>query len=426
MTAPYSERPERGERRPDRPLRILLLAPFPPRRDGAHGGARALSGLTRALAAEHRVALLYLRAADEPPTDHDLLRVCDQVVEVVRDEPRGRGTRRLGQQLRNVLGLLRGRPIWVSKWASAALPAQAGRILREWEPDILQLEFEVMGRFLDDLGRFPCPVVLTVHDPGHASARETASAARGSLFAHLDARAWLRFERATLERVDGTVAFTDRDVGELRAAHPSADLTRIPLGYPVPETPASPTGRGSSTILFVGNFVHPPNLDAARWLVDAILPDVRAAVPGARLVLVGDGPPAVDPATHGVTATGRVADVWPYLEEAAVVAVPIRTGGGMRVKLLEALAAGKAVVATPRAAEGLDVTHGEQLLLADSARGFAQALVLLLTDVETRARIAGSARAWAEQHLAWARTAAEYERLYRRLLRARQPAKAPP
>lgn len=403
----------------EQPLRILLLAPFPPHGDGLHGGARAVAGLVRSLAASHHVALLYLRAADEGPADAVLREVCDLAVEVPRDEPRGRGRGRIVQQLRNALGLLRGRPVWVSKWSSAALSVRARRLLREWAPDIVQMEFEVMGRFLNVLGTTRAPVVLTVHDPGYASAREAATG-RGGLVARLDARAWRRFERSTLGRVDAAVAFTGRDTAELRAVHAGADITTIPLGHPLPETAASPTGRGAPSILFVGNFAHPPNRDAAHWLADAILPRVRATVRDAALLLVGDGAPAVDPATEGLEVTGRVPDVWPYLDDAAVVAVPVRLGGGMRVKLLEALAAGKAVVATRRAAEGLDVVHGRQLFLADSEADFADALVRLLQDAELRARLAGEARTWSQERMGWDRTAAEYERLYRRLLAGRR------
>ncbi len=408
------------------PLRILLLAPFPPRQDGVHGGARAIAGLVHALANRHHVALIYLRADDETPADAGLNRTCQLVVEVRRDEARHGTTGRYVQKVRNLTGLVGGRPVWVSKWSATGLTSEARRIIREWDPDIIQLEFEVMARFLDEIGRTRAPIVLTVHDPGHASARETAAARRTSVFERLDARAWRRFARHTLDRVDAAVAFTDRDVGELRGLRSGTGITCIPLGQPIPERPASAMGDGSQTILFVGNFVHPPNRDAARWLVRSILPRVRARLPTARLVLVGAGPPPVTHSSEGVTVTGRVPDVWPYMDAAAVVAVPIRTGGGMRVKLLEALAAGKAIVATPRAVEGLAVAHDQEILLAGSAEDFADALFRLLVDPDARAVLARAARSWAEEHLSWERTSLSYEHLYRRLLAEGNPPGATP
>jgi glycosyltransferase involved in cell wall biosynthesis len=113
-----------------------------------------------------------------------------------------------------------------------------------------------------------------------------------------------------------------------------------------------------------------------------------------------------------VVVTGGVPDVTPYLDRAAVVVIPVRMGGGMRVKVLEALAAGKAVVASRLAAEGLDVVHGRQILFAESDREFADATVELLLDVERRASLAAGARAWALENLGWDRVISAYENLY--------------
>jgi glycosyltransferase involved in cell wall biosynthesis len=113
-----------------------------------------------------------------------------------------------------------------------------------------------------------------------------------------------------------------------------------------------------------------------------------------------------------VAVCGRVPDVTPYLDAATVVAAPLRQGGGMRVKVLEALAAGKAVVATPLAVEGLDLAPGREALVAHDAAAFADAVALLVQEPARRARIAGTARAWAAAHLGWERSAAAYEALY--------------
>jgi glycosyltransferase involved in cell wall biosynthesis len=106
------------------------------------------------------------------------------------------------------------------------------------------------------------------------------------------------------------------------------------------------------------------------------------------------------------------------MDEAAVIAVPLRMGGGMRVKVLEALSAGKAIVASPLAVAGLEVTDGVELLVASSDREFVDAIVRLLEDVPTRVRIAGNARAWAAENLAWGPRVAQYDELYRSVLQA--------
>ncbi len=125
--------------------------------------------------------------------------------------------------------------------------------------------------------------------------------------------------------------------------------------------------------------MHPPNVDGAIWLAKSIFPKVAARVPDARLQLVG---------CDGISVHGSVPDVVPYSDAAVVVVAPIRIGGSMRGKVLEALAAGKAVVATPRAAEGVDAVDGEHLVVADGEDAFVEALVALLLDPPRRRTLA--------------------------------------
>jgi glycosyltransferase involved in cell wall biosynthesis len=215
------------------------------------------------------------------------------------------------------------------------------------------------------------------------------------------------------------VVFTDRDARALAPAAGSTPLVTIAVGAAVPERPLDPAGAHPPGIVFVGNFTHPPNVDAAERLARGVLPLAHARCPDLTLHLVGDAPPESVRALAGghVVVTGRVADVAPYLDRAAVVAAPLRQGGGMRVKVLEALAAGKAIVATPLAAAGLAVQHGEHLLLAESDEELAAAIVTLVEDRERRVALAAGARAWAVAHLGWDQPADAYSALYERLLR---------
>lgn len=149
-------------------------------------------------------------------------------------------------------------------------------------------------------------------------------------------------------------------------------------------------------------------------LINVILPQVQARIPDAVLRIVGDNTPAQlgKLAKPSVVITGRVPDVTPYLDRAAVVVVPLRLGGGMRVKVLEVLAAGKAVVASRLAVEGLAVVDGMQILLAETDEQFIDVIVQLLADSERRALLAARARVWACANLSWEKSIAAYETLY--------------
>jgi glycosyltransferase involved in cell wall biosynthesis len=145
---------------------------------------------------------------------------------------------------------------------------------------------------------------------------------------------------------------------------------------------------------------------------------VQKRIPQAKLFLVGENPP-VDlrqTSNENIIVTGRVPEITPYFDRAALLVAPLHLGGGMRIKVLESLAAGKAVVTTPLAAEGLDVLDGEQLVIAETDREFIDRIVYLLEHPEERRALANRARAWAREHIAWKASIAKYETLYQELL----------
>jgi glycosyltransferase involved in cell wall biosynthesis len=297
------------------------------------------------------------------------------------------------------------------------------RLVATWRPDVVQAELLVMGQYLTAL-REPRPsTVLVDHDPGAAAAAGLAALEHGARRAArlADAAAWRRYARKVITAADAAVAFTDADVELLRPLSGRTRLVRIAPGIALPPDPVDPVGADPPRVLFLGSFVHPPNVDAATRLADAIFPAVRARVPGARLEIVGDAPPRAVRrlARDDVVVTGHVADARPYMEAAAVVAAPLRLGGGMRVKVLEALAAGKALVATPRAVAGLELQPGTHAAIVDGDLELADALAHLLENPALRRRMGAAGREWALHHLDWRHAVGAYERLYDSLERRR-------
>ncbi|MEJ7811826.1 MAG: glycosyltransferase family 4 protein [Gemmatimonadaceae bacterium] len=401
------------------PRRLLVLAPFAPRLDATHGGSRTIAQLIDALARRHRVALLYLRATAEPPVD-DALRERCEIVEEVAHGRRGGPVRRTRRRLHLAVSLLRGRPMWATICKVEAYAARAAALAHTWRPDIVQMEFHVMGQYATALGGCLAPRVLVQHEPGALAARDRQRSQGdvATLLHRLDARAWERYEPAVMAGVHAVVVFTERDQQALAPLAPRTPVVRIPLGMIVPDRALDPLGHPPPSLLFVGSFAHPPNVDAAVRLAGAILPALLARHTDLVLYIVGADPPARVRGMAGehVIVTGRVADVTPYLDRATLVVAPLRLGGGMRVKVLEALAAGKAVVATPLAVEGLSVTDGEQVALGETDRQLCDAIGALLDSPERRAALAARARAWAVANLGWERPVAAYETLYASLL----------
>jgi polysaccharide biosynthesis protein PslH len=341
--------------------------------------------------------------------------------------PYGRGQRwpaRLRQRAGIALSPIGGVPSWVTHRAMPAFQARVRELARTWRPHVVQLEYHVMGQYLSALEGCPAPRVLNQYEPGARAASEVweRSAGVARIRAYLDLLAWQQYERRVVRRVNAIVVFTaqDRQVMESYVAHPP--IVTIPFGTVLPLQALSPVGTPPPSVLFVGNFRHPPNVDAAVRLARGIFPRVRQRYPEAMLYVVGAHPPAAlrDAAGPNVVITGYVPDLNPHLDRAAVVVAPLRHGGGMRVKVLEALAAGKAVVASPLAATGISVSDGVQLVLAETDQQFSQQILRLLDAPRERAALAARARRWARAELDWKRPIEAYEALYHDLVTQRE------
>lgn len=400
--------------------RILVSTPFTPRLDARHGG-KATSQLLLRLAERNDVALLCLRAPNEDRVDPAIADRCAHVEEV-RHPRDGRLPRRLIWGL----GLLRGIPPWATDCRSAEYASRLERVLDDWRPDVVEIHLQAMAQYVDAPARRNVPRILVDYDPASEWAVDMLRTTTGPrrLVRRVEVAAWRRDERATRPRFDAIVAFAERDVAAIAPTAGGTSLVRIPLAVDVPTRPLNPEGFGAPTILFVGGFVHHPNMDAALWLARTIFPRVLEQVPYARLDVVGHEPGAeVRALARGpVSVHASVPDVTPYLDRAAVVVAPIRFGGSMRMKVLEALAAGKALVATPRAAEGVEAVAGEHFLLAPDADELVEALTHLLLDRDRRRALGESARNWAERNLSWEHGVEAFEQLYDAVLDARSTA----
>jgi len=398
--------------------RVLVCAPFPPRLDARHGG-RATAQLLRRLAERNDIALLCLRRGDEEGVDPALARHCELVEEV----PLPPLSRQLSHFAAWGTGMLRGRPPWATDCRSTGYANRLRELVVSWKPSVVEIHLQAMAQYVETLAQANVGTILVEYDPGSAWADEVRGLTAGPrrLARSAEVAAWRRYERATRPRFDAIVVFAERDVAAVEPTAGGTPVVRISLAVDVPERPLDPEGSEPPRIVFVGGFAHPPNVDAAVWLATRVFPRVLERVPAARLDLVGQEPVAEVRALAGgpVSVHASVPEVTPYVDRAAVVAAPIRIGGSMRMKVLDALAAGKALVATPRAAEGVDAIDGEHYLVAESEDELVDALARLLLDRELRRALGERARAWALENLGWDRGTEAFERLYDAVAEAR-------
>jgi glycosyltransferase involved in cell wall biosynthesis len=236
----------------------------------------------------------------------------------------------------------------------------------------------------------------------------------GAAYSLVQWRRLRRYEAQACRRADRVLAVSEADAAALQRLVPGLDVVVVPNGIDTRAYFPSP-GSSISTLVFTGTMDFRPNVDAVLWFAREVLPRIRAEVPETRLVVVGQRPHRrldalwKDPA---VTLTGWVEDTRPYIADAAVYVVPLRMGGGTRLKLLEAMAMGKPMVSTRLGAEGYPVTHGRELLLADTPADFAAAVVALLRSPEQQAELGRVARAFVERWYDWRVIVPQVEAVY--------------
>ncbi|MBL8164554.1 MAG: glycosyltransferase [Anaerolineae bacterium] len=258
------------------------------------------------------------------------------------------------------------------------------------------------------------PAVITPYESYSLYLRRALASASGA--ARLTTRVQLalarHFESWMFTPYKRVVVVSERDRDELLGLNPALPVQVIPNGVDTYHFRPRPTGR-IPALLFVGNYEYAPNVDAALRLAREIFPAVRQRVPGVRLWLVGNAPPPElrALASDTIRVTGRVPDVRPYLARAGAFVSPLRLGAGIKNKVLEALAMGCPLVATPLSVDGIHVTDGHDALIADGD-GLAEAVVRLLSDAALRSQLALNGRALIEREYAWEQVAAAYVGVY--------------
>lgn len=227
-----------------------------------------------------------------------------------------------------------------------------------------------------------------------------------ALYSFVQSRRIAHFERHVCRQVQCVIAVSEEDANALRIFRPDGRVSVVPNGIFAEEYTASreQLDLGNHVLVFTGKMDYRPNVDAMRWFTDAILPQVRAEIPDAHFYIVGQKPHARVEMLRdktNVAITGWVSDVRPYLHAAHVYVAPLRMGSGTRLKILEAMASGCAVVATSFAASGLNAEARRAMMLADDESAFASAILSLLRDSAKRQSLGRAAQVYARQHYDW-------------------------
>jgi glycosyltransferase involved in cell wall biosynthesis len=401
-----------------RVLRVVLVdeeLPYPP----VSGKRIRTLGLIERLARRHRLTYVCHRNADPVEAGQaaaHFAKLGIRTVVVDRSVPPKSG---VGFYARLAANLLSPLPYSVTSHTSAALRQALTRLACEEYFDLWHVEWTPYAQALRGLPGRRIVMAHNVESVIWQRYRETETNLLKRWYIGRQWRKFVRFERDVLAEADLTVAVSDVDAERFRGELGVPRVDVVDNGVDTAYFRPTQTPRAPATLLFLGSLEWRPNLDGVQLLLDRVFPEVRRRVPEARLVLVGRNPPddlrQRVASTPGVELHGNVPDVRPYLARCGLLVVPLRIGGGSRLKILEALSAGTPVVSTQIGAEGLHLEPGRHLDVVEDIDGMAGAVVNAIGDPQRAQKQAAAARAQVLRLYDWAVLSERLERLWLRV-----------
>lgn len=367
------------------------------------GGRIRSYQMLRCLLKHHEIVYICLDDGQSTPEAHERAReYCHQLV-TVPFRPAAKNSAAYALDL--LRNLFSNQPYAVSRYRSGAQRRRVTELSRD--ADLLVCDFLAPSQNISR--ELTIRKILFEHNVEAMIWRRRAAMARGPVrraYLHEQWRRMQCLEREECCRFDGVIAVSETDASVIRTQYGAQAVTSVPTGVDLDYfTPRIPAARATPELLFVGSMDWQPNEDGIRWFVESVFHLVRARIPDVSLSIVGRSPSkallALAERSSGVSVTGAVPDVRPYLHRAAVSIVPLRIGGGTRIKIYEAMAAGVPVVSTSIGAEGLPLLPGQHLLIADDPEPMATAITSLLRDRACAQRLADHAQRFVQEHCSW-------------------------
>jgi GT2 family glycosyltransferase/glycosyltransferase involved in cell wall biosynthesis/SAM-dependent methyltransferase len=386
--------------------RILMICAYLPCL-GTHGGGNMMFNLIRTLSRKHRIRVLsFYERESELEHVRKLSRYCESLEVIYRGQ---------SFEAQDLFGV---KPPEISReFYHRRMERLVRHYVTAYDFDLIQCEYLQTAHFA---GIKPeIPAVLTNHEVLSFSYERRFQnltwGKRGKLKSLIAWMRMLNYEERILRRFNAVVVLTEAEAKFLSRYAPQTPVYCHPMGVDCDYFVCTEEPVEQGSVLFVGNFRHSPNASGALWLLERIWPGIRQRCPQAELNIVGDNPtPAMQAwqGKHGITITGWVEDVRPHLARAAVVVAPLFEGAGMRTKVLEAWAMGKAVVGTQLALEGLASSSGEICLIANDEAEFAARTCDLLEDQVFAQAMGTRAHGRVKNQFSWESFADLYDHIY--------------
>jgi glycosyltransferase involved in cell wall biosynthesis len=402
-------------------MKLLFATPYLPS-PARFGGQRRLEGLMKSLAVNHELSIISFNASDEfGEMSLEATRAyCRDVITFPDMDFRDERDKRL-LQARSLLSRFSYEHLLIAR--RREFLGRLQQLINSERFDIVQVEFCQMAAF-----RFKLPaerrfrVVLDEHNIEFDIVRRTASAEVSParrVYSAIDWRKLEREERSAWRRFDGVTLTSERDASMLRELESATPVAVVPNGVDIDNFLPAEQPPEADNLLFFGAMNYYPNQDGIGYFMEQVFPRILARRPSTKLWIVGPGAePLYRLRGPNVEVTGFVEAIEPYLDRASAVVVPLRLGGGTRLKIVEAMAKAKAIVSTRIGAEGIDVVHGQHALLADEPQAFAEHVERVLSDAALARRLGAAARELAVSRYSWPALVGHLQNFYEQLLAA--------
>jgi polysaccharide biosynthesis protein PslH len=387
------------------------------------GGKIRSYNILRELARNHSVTFLSFYGAHECDLHPELKNIFDHVVCIPLDLPAPRGFAELCDYLGRIFS---PEPYGITKYCRPQVRHELLRLLQQESYQVILCDFLAAAGVIP--WDHPCPKVLFTHNVEAVIWQRHYEVVRNPLWKALSWREWQATRVAEgkyLRLADHVLAVSENDRDSFATFLDSSRVTVIPTGVDTEYFQPSPQEEAPDSLVFTGSMDWLPNEDAILYFVREILPLIRQQIPQVSLSVVGRKPSRrvreLAANQKNVQLTGWVDDIRPYLASGTVCIVPLRIGGGTRLKIFEAMGMAKAVVSTSIGAEGLPLRHGENVLLADEPAEFAACVVSLLRHPAHRKRLGQASRKLVEENYSWARVAERFANVLSEVVAKSQP-----
>jgi len=410
----------------DNGVRILIVTPYLAY-PGADGGGTVMFNVIRNLSARHEIFCLTFARQQDLPHLPQLEPFCVEVTTV--PFPGGEGVSPLAKVLNlarrllhNVLSFASFTPVVVRKCRSRTMTLEIRRAIDRHKPDIVQFCFPQMAHYVEACQGVPAVMdTLDVALVGVFRRALSANRIWTKAYYLLQWLFWVRYEARWFPKFGKVLTVTLQDATALKIVMPDLDVYAGAIAVDIaPPTTAAPGE--ARRIGFLASYGHQPNVDAVLYFAEIVFPLVKDRIPGAEFVVAGRNPPLslLGGGKAGISCVGFVEDVPTFYSGVDVVVAPIRYGGGIKIKVLEAMACGRPVVTTSIGAEGIAESDEGALMIADDSEDFADAVVALLKDGARRIALGERARQLVERRFSWRRVLDDLDGIYAGLAQVKQ------